>query len=104
MQSSAVRSGKSCSSCRVLSTAYHPQIDGQTEVVNRCLETYLQCMTSDKPQLWSRWLPLAEYWYNTSYHSATHTTPYEIVFVQPPPIHLSYLHGEAKFEVVAKSL
>lgn len=74
-----------------LSPAYHPQSDGQTLVVNRCLETYLRCTTSDKPQLWSRWLPLAEYWYNTSYHSATHTTPYEIVFGQPPPIHLPYL-------------
>lgn len=87
-----------------LSTAYHPQSDGQTEVVNRCLETYLRCMTSDKPSLWSRWLPLAEFWYNTTFHSATQMTPFEIVYGQPPPVHLPYLPGEAKVQVVAKNL
>jgi hypothetical protein len=39
-----------------MSTAFHPQ----TEVVNRCLENYLGCFTSDRPREWVRWLPWAE--------------------------------------------
>ncbi|GJY29037.1 retrotransposable element Tf2 [Tanacetum coccineum] len=34
--------------------------DRHTEVVNKCLETYLRCMTGDHPKEWSKWLPLAE--------------------------------------------
>jgi hypothetical protein len=62
-----------------LSTAYHPQTDGQTEVVNKCLETYLKCFASERKNQWAQRLPLAKWWYNTSYHTTTHTTPFEAV-------------------------
>lgn len=87
-----------------MSSAYHPQSDGQTEVVNRCVETYLWCMCSDRPHLWSKWLPLAEYWYNTNFHTSIQTTPFEAVYGQAPPLHLPYLPGESKIAVVAKCL
>lgn len=49
-------------------------------------------------------MALAEYWYNTNYHTATHLTPFEVVYGQAPPIHLPYLPGESKVAVVARSL
>ena len=87
-----------------LSTAYHPQTDGQTEVLNQGLQTYLKCMTFKRPKEWSHWLPLAEWWYNTNFHSAIHTTPYEVVYGQPPPLHLSYLPEESIVLAVDRSL
>lgn len=71
-------------------TAYHPQFDGQTEVVNRCLETYLRCMCGDQPTAWSKWLSLAEFLYNTLFHSSIETTPFEALYGYPPPIHIPY--------------
>lgn len=44
-----------------MSTVYHPQTDGQTERVNRCVETYLRCMTFQYPHRWHKWLSLAEW-------------------------------------------
>jgi hypothetical protein len=43
-----------------MSTAYHPQSDGQTERVNQCLELYLRCAVAASPTKWAKWLPLAE--------------------------------------------
>lgn len=75
------------------SSAYHPQSDGQSEVVNRCLETYLRCMCM---MSLIRWLPLSEFWYKTNYHTTTQMSPFEAVYGQAPPQHLPYLPGETK--------
>lgn len=67
-----------------MSTSYHPQMDGQTERVNHCLEIYLRCFVHACPTKWSQWLSLAEFWYNTSFHTSLNKTPFYVLHGQEP--------------------
>lgn len=67
-----------------MSSAYHPETDGQSERVNQCLEIYLRCFTHACPSKWSQYLSLAEYWYNTSPHSALQTSPFVALYGHEP--------------------
>jgi hypothetical protein len=42
-----------------MSTAFHPQTDGQSEVVNKVIAMYLRRVTGDRPHAWVDWLPWA---------------------------------------------
>ena len=67
-----------------LSTAYHPQTDGQSERVNQCLEMYLRCVVHDSPSKWKSWLSLVELWYNTSFHSSLGCSPFKALYGYEP--------------------
>lgn len=84
-----------------MSTAYHPQSDGQIEVVNHCLETYLCCMCGDQLMEWSKWLNSE---FNTSSHPAFETTPFEALYGYSPPVHIPYFKGESALHNVDTSL
>ncbi|OIT28094.1 putative mitochondrial protein, partial [Nicotiana attenuata] len=58
----------------------------------------------EKPRTWPQWLPLAEWWYNTSYHSSTNMTPYEAVYGQKPPPLLPYMSFDSQLDLVDRSL
>lgn len=58
-----------------LSTACHPQTDGQTERINQTLEIALRAYTALKKESWSDWLPMLAHAYNTTVHSSTGFSP-----------------------------
>jgi hypothetical protein len=57
----------------LLSSAFHPQTDSQSEVMNRIIAMYLHCQIGDRPRSWLQWLPWAEFCYNTSFQFAMKT-------------------------------
>ena len=66
-------------------STYHPQTNGQTKVVNKCLETYLHYFISDKQNKWFQWFHLAEWWYNSTYHTSAKMTPFQALYGYEPP-------------------
>ena len=76
-----------------LSTAFHPQSDGQTERMNQILEQYVRIYCDYRQSDWSSHLSLAEFSYNNSKHSATSVSPFfanygyhpSLTFLPPPP-------------------
>lgn len=83
-----------------MTSSYHPQSDGQTEVVNRTLEQYLRCFAGDQPHKWLEWISWAEFSYNTTIHSSTKVTPFEAVYDVPTPNLLAYTPGTSRVQIV----
>jgi len=60
-------------------TTFHPQIDGQTEVVNRTLENFFRCLVGENLKTWDLILPMTEFAYNSSVNRTTCFSLFEIV-------------------------
>ncbi|KAD4179592.1 hypothetical protein E3N88_28183 [Mikania micrantha] len=63
-----------------MSTAYHPQTDGQTERTNQTLEDMLRSCVIDFGGSWDIHLPLVEFSYNNSYHTSIQCAPFEALY------------------------
>jgi hypothetical protein len=61
-----------------MSSAYHPQTDGQTEKVNHVISTYLRAFARHNQDSWHKLLPMGEFAYNSSVHASTGKTPFEL--------------------------
>ncbi|GKF29339.1 putative reverse transcriptase domain-containing protein, partial [Tanacetum coccineum] len=63
-----------------MSTAYHPQTDGQSERTIQTLEDMLRACVIDFGSSWDHHLPLVEFSYNNSYHTSIKAAPYEALY------------------------
>lgn len=66
------------------SSAYHPQMDGQTEVVNRSLGNILRSLVHQNPKQWDLELAQVEFAYNDTPNRSTGMSPFHIVFGMHP--------------------
>jgi hypothetical protein len=68
-----------------LSTAFHPQKDGLSELTNQWVEQYLRLITINQRK-WSKWLPMATAVHNNSWNSTTGFTLSELLIGWEPPL------------------
>jgi len=69
-----------------LSTAYHPQTNGQTERINQELKQYLRVFIDHRQEQWPDWLGMAEFVYNNKIHAATKISLFKANYGQDPRI------------------
>ena len=74
-----------------LSSAHHPQHDGQTEILNRLLTTMLRAYVADDLSDWSVWLHILEFAYNNSIHGSTGASPNFLMYGFQPKSPLDFL-------------
>ena len=73
------------------SKTFHPQTDGQKEVVNRNFIHLLRCCFSNHPKLWDEQLHYIQHAYNQTKHSSTNTSPFEACFSYFPRSPLDFI-------------
>ncbi|KAE9054574.1 hypothetical protein PF007_g32591 [Phytophthora fragariae] len=83
-----------------MSTADHPQTDGQTERVNRVLEDTLRSICAEMPRSWDDRLPMVEFALNNAVHASTGFTPFYLNGLRHPQVPLT-LRGRTGASVIS---
>lgn len=91
---------KMCGTKIKLSTAYHPETDGQTERTNRTIEDMLRMYVGKKQQSWDKWLYLCEFAYNQRLHSSIGCSPFLALYGQDCKTPMTISTPNSKFESV----
>src|SRR4051812_43015032 len=75
----------------MFSSSSHPQMDGQTEVVNRSLSTLLRLLIKKNLKDWEDYIPHAEFAYNRANNSTMQQSPFMVVYGFEPSTALDLL-------------
>jgi hypothetical protein len=67
-----------------MSTAFHPQTDGQTERYNAELEAYLRIFCAYESDTWNKMLPIAQFVHNSRTHEALKQLPFQLMYGTSP--------------------
>ena len=77
-----------------MTTTYHPQADGQTEILNQTIEVVICAFINHNRDNWSQLLPYLAFAYNTTPHTATKFTPSYLLYGFHPCTPLTLLANE----------
>lgn len=82
-----------------MSSAYHPQTDGQTEVTNRSLGNMLRCLVGDNLRSWDTVLYQAEFAHNHAHNRSLGYSPFQVVYGVVPrgPLSLTTIPQSGEF-------
>jgi hypothetical protein len=75
---------------RRISTAFYPQTDSQSEILNRIIENYLRAFMSIEQMNWAKLLPTAGYAYNNSWNHTIRTTLFRAMYGYDPDFHIDF--------------
>ena len=82
------------------SPAFHPYIDRQIVIVNKALETYLQCFANGQPQKSATWIHWIEFCDNTSPQKTTQMTPLQTLNGRIPPHIVRFGYKQTRVNIV----
>ncbi|MCO5597091.1 hypothetical protein L7F22_051165 [Adiantum nelumboides] len=82
---------KSLGTNLLFSSAYHPQTDEKIERVNQILEEMLRHYIQIRLNTWEEYLPLVEFAYNNSFHTAIGMTPFQAAFGHTPLVPTNFV-------------
>ena len=60
----------------------------------------MRACTSDMPHKWAKWLSLAEFWFNSNFHTSLKLTPFEALYGFSPPTLQSYVLGITRMDAL----